>query len=229
MSAISTLLLPEASEARTLKQNGKIIKLVEKTFCFTISSAMVIGIVFFLYSKEIGMIFYKTEEIGFYIKWLAPLIPFMYTESAIVGMMQGLNQQKKALEYNIIDSILRIILIYIALPIYGIKGFLVIMYVSNIFTSCINSYRLLKVSKAKFKFNMWIIKPILSAISGAICSEYICKYIIVPNLIINITIKAGIIVAAYIFLLFLFGIIEKDSVHKVLHRKKLNRKQQLYV
>lgn len=229
MSAISTLLLPEASEASALKQKEKITKLVEKTLCFTISSAIIIATIFFLYSKEIGMIFYKTEEIAFYIKWLAPLIPFMYTESAIVGMMQGLNQQKKTLKYNVIDSIFRIILIYITLPFYGIKGFLIIMYASNIFTSSINTYRLLKVSKTKFRFNFWILKPMLSAVSASICSEYICQYIVVPSMIIDIIIRAGIIFAVYIFLLILFGIIEKENIHQIIYSNRKKHKYNSYV
>lgn len=122
LTAISTLLVPETSEAKALHNKNKISKMVSRTFSFTLASAILIGGIFFLYSKEIGNIFYSNEEVSFYIKWLAPLIPFMYLESAIVGIMQGLNEQKKALKYSIIDSLLRISLIYLILPKFRNNG-----------------------------------------------------------------------------------------------------------
>lgn len=207
LTALSNLLMPEASEASALKQKNKITRLVERTFQFTLASAIVIACIFFLYSNEIGHIFYSNDEVSFYIKWLAPLIPFMYMESAITGMMQGLNQQRKSLKYNIIDSVIRISLILIVLPKAGIKGFLAIMYVSNITTSGLNMYRLLKISNTKFKLNLWVIKPLVSSIAACILCSIISDYIIISNLIFDTIFKIGIISLTYVAILFLFGIV----------------------
>lgn len=212
LTAISTLLMPETAEAATLKQENKISKMVEKTFQFTITSAVLISMLFFSYSNEIGKIFYSNEEVSFYIKWLAPLIPFMYLESAIAGMMQGLNQQKKALKYSIIDSILRISLIILILPKYGIKGFLFVMYVSNIVTSCLNAYRVLKISKLNFKINLWLVKPLVSVISSYIACSIVCEYIIISNRILDIIFKISVVSSIYVCMLFMFGIIKKESI-----------------
>ena len=176
--------------------------------------------IFFVYSKEIGNVFYKTDEIAFYIKWLAPIIPFMYLESAISGMMQGLNQQRKALKYNVIDSVLRISLILLVLPKYGISGFLLIMYISNITTSMLNLIRLLKVSKTKFNFNFWLLKPVLASFASIVFEEIVFKYITVANVILDIVLRISAIAFSYILLLFLFGIIEKEHIEKVLYRRK---------
>ena len=121
LTALSMLLVPETSEAKALDNENKISKMVSKTFSFTLISAILISIIFFTYSYEIGGMFYSDNEVSFYIKWLAPLIPFMYLESAIVGIMQGLNEQKKALKYSLIDSTLRISLICLILPKYRHK------------------------------------------------------------------------------------------------------------
>lgn len=220
LTAISTLLIPEASEAKVLKQTGKITKLVERIIQFTLGAGIIIAMIFFVYSKEIGNVFYKTDEIAFYIKWLAPIIPFMYLESAISGMMQGLNQQRKALKYNVIDSVLRISLILLVLPKYGISGFLLIMYISNITTSMLNLIRLLKVSKTKFNFNFWLLKPVLASFASIVFEEIVFKYITVANVILNIVLRISAIAFSYILLLFLFGIIEKEHIEKVLYRRK---------
>ena len=220
LTAISTLLIPEASEAKVLKQTGKITKLVERIIQFTLGAGIIIAMIFFVYSKEIGNVFYKTDEIAFYIKWLAPIIPFMYLESAISGMMQGLNQQRKALKYNVIDSVLRISLILLVLPKYGISGFLLIMYISNITTSMLNLIRLLKVSKTKFNFNFWLLKPVLASFASIVFEEIVFKYITVANVILDIVLRISAIAFSYVLLLFLFGIIEKEHIEKVLYRRK---------
>ena len=144
----------------------------------------------------------------------------MYLESAISGMMQGLNQQRKALKYNVIDSTLRISLILLVLPKYGIKGFLLIMYISNITTSMLNLIRLLKVSKTKFNFDFWLLKPVLASFASIVFEEIVFKYIMVTNVILNMILRISAIAFSYIVLLFLFGIIEKEHIEKVLYRRK---------
>lgn len=141
----------------------------------------------------------------------------MYLESAIAGMMQGLNQQKKALKYNIFDSIIRISSICLILPRYGIKGFLFIMYVSNITTSMLNMIRLVKVSKAKFDFDLWLLKPLLAAFASITFEKFLFQNIIIYDGILNIILKVIAIVGCYFILLVMFGIIE---VRKIFMRKK---------
>ena len=57
LTALSTLLMPETSEAATLHQGNKISRLVDRTFGFTLSSAILIGAIFFLYADRVGNIF----------------------------------------------------------------------------------------------------------------------------------------------------------------------------
>ena len=73
----------------------------------------------------------------------AKVILFMYIESMITGMLQGLNQQMSSLRYLITDSIVRISLVLFLVPQKGLDGFLYIMIISNICTSCLNLKRLL--------------------------------------------------------------------------------------
>lgn len=215
LSALSTLLVPETSEANTLSNKNKISNMVLITFNFTLSSAILISTIFFSYSKEISCIFYSNLDVSFYIKYLAPLIPFMYLESAIVGIMQGLNEQKKALKYSLIDSLIRISLICIILPYKGIKGFLFVMYVSNIVTSFLNATRVLKISNTKINLKTCIIKPFLSAVASLSLCKIISIYIIIENSILDLLLKICIISFTYICILFLFGIIKKDDLKTI--------------
>ena len=95
------------------------------------------------------------------------------------------------------------------------------MYISNIITSGLNMYRLLKISSTKFNLNMWVIKPLISAIAACIACSIISDYVIIPNLIIGTSFKIGVICGLYMVILFLFGIIQKESIEKIFSGRRV--------
>ena len=64
---------------------------------------------------------------------LAPVIPLMYLDSVVDGMLKGLNEQLSYLSYNIIDSVMRVGLILFLLPLMGLNGLIVVIFASEIF------------------------------------------------------------------------------------------------
>lgn len=203
IGSISTLLLPEMSKANELQQKDKIQKLTSKTLHFTFISSILIGGLFFTFAYEISELVYKNTEVGHVIKMLAPIVPFMYIESMITGMLQGLNQQMCSLRYLISDSIIRICLVLFLVPQKGLDGFLYVMIVSNICTSCLNLKRLLKVTNVKIDFRNWILKPIGILVIGNIGLLYFSKmfnfstlpYLIFGISIISVIYAIGIIIS----------------------------------
>lgn len=220
LSAISTLLLPEMSEANELNQNKKIKNLVEKTLEFTFLSSILIGGIFFTFSYEISEIIYKNATVGHIIKMLAPIVPFMYLESVITGLLQGLNQQFSSLKYIIIDSITRIALIFFLVPQNGLDAFLYIMIISNITTSCLNLNRLLKVSKVKIDLKNWIIKPLIFLVLGNLILLKIIQqlplttipYLVIGIASISIIYAVGLLVSGEYKVLILFK--KKKDIHQ---------------
>ena len=167
LTAISELLIPELSSAGVRHQKDRIGGAVEKALKITALSSIVIGTVFTVFADQLSMLVYNNNEVAIYLKVLAPLVPIMYTESMVDGMLKGLNQQVSSLKYSVADSALRIVLIWIIVPKLGMGGFLSVMVVSNLFTSFLNLNRLLTVTNMRFQFSEWLIKPLLCAVSAA--------------------------------------------------------------
>lgn len=222
ITAISTLLLPEMSEACELHHKSKIKYLTEKTLKFTIIISILISGIFFTFAYEISEIIYKSNQVGHTIKMLAPIVPFMYIESMIMGLLQGLNQQISSLKYIIADSIMRIILIFFLVPAKGLEGFIYIMIISNICTSCSNLYKLLKVSNAKIDFKNWILKPLLSLLVGNIALLYFNK---IFNLSTVYYLIFGIIM---ISVLYIFGILICKAIKISELKSPTNEKHQSF-
>ena len=170
LSAMATLLIPEISAANALNQKERINSAVEKALRITLLSSILIGTVFTVFSRELGLLLYNSTEVGLYLRVLAPLTPIMYTESIVDGMLKGLNQQNSSLKYSIADSSLRIILILLLVPYRGMGAFLFIMVISNLLTSFLNTHRLLKVTGMSIRWSHWILRPLLGACGAAAVS-----------------------------------------------------------
>ena len=132
LSAMSTLLVPEISEAAALGKKELLNRTINRALHVTITSSILIGGVFTAFAYEFGTLIYKSTEVGFLIRVLAPLAPLMYLESIVDGLLKGLNQQVSSLKYGLIDSTLRICLILLIVPGVGMRGFLFVMIVSNV-------------------------------------------------------------------------------------------------
>ncbi len=178
ISTLATLLLPDITSAYIQKQELILKRLISRVLFITLSVSVLAGGFFSIFSYEIAMLLYNDKTIAFYILILAPLTPFMYLESMVDGILKGLNEQVATFRYTFVDCILRIILIFILLPRFGMMGFLFVMLVSNLQTSLLNLNRLLKVSKIKFSFRAWLFGPILAFVSAGL----IWKFLLIPFL-----------------------------------------------
>lgn len=214
LTALSTLLIPEISEASALHQTRRVERAVNHTLHLTLTAAILLGGLFTLFAYPLGQIFYQSDEVGFLLRVLAPLMPVMYVESVVDGILKGLNQQVSSLKYSVADSVLRIALILLIVPKRGMEGFLFIMVLSNLFTAGLNLHRLLTVTGLRLKWGQWVIKPLLAvAVAGGLSLlvyhlPAVSRLSTLPATLIG----GGIAAALYAALLPLLGCIRRDDL-----------------
>ncbi len=208
LATLSTLLLPEITEAHARGKRGVLHKLIERVLLLTLVLSVLAGGLFTQFSKEIGLVLYKSGEIGFYLHVLGPLMPLMYLESMVDGILKGLGEQLSSFRYAAIDSVMRIVLIAVLVPRLGMKGFLFVMILSNLLTSLLNFARLLRVTGLSVRWMRWVVKPVVSfALAGAACRLLVRPLAGRLGLpLIAWTIVGGVFTAAvYALLIFLTG------------------------
>ena len=169
LNALSTLLIPEISEAIAKGFLGTVRRSVERIITITALFGFIFSAVFFFCGEELGFLIYKNRDVGSIIKILAPLVPLMYLDSISDGILKGLDQQAATFRNSVSDSAARIMLIFFLLPIYREAAFIWIMYISNAYTCLLNLMRLIKVSGAKIKFFSSILLPCLLAFALTYC------------------------------------------------------------
>ena len=131
LASFSTLIIPEIAEANALNKNIRVNYIISKVFKFTLLLAIFSTGLFIVFSQELGVILFNNEEVGYLLKVLSPLIPFIYLDRIVDGSLNALDMQVTTLKYNIIDMFVRISAISILIPRYGIKGFILVLFIST--------------------------------------------------------------------------------------------------
>lgn len=214
LSSLSTLLIPELSEAHTLGQKQKVNCAVIKALQLTLVISIWLSGLFTVFAYDLGETLYQSTDVGFLLRVLAPLMPIMYLESIVDGMLKGLNQQVSSLWYSILDSGSRILLILVLVPENGMEGFLFIMVLSNLLTSFLNLNRLLKVTGVKMRWGQWMAKPILAVTLSAAVVILLNRVLFIGRLsnIVRMVLGGVAISLIYILLSFLLGSIKAEDL-----------------
>ncbi|HCA28925.1 MAG TPA: hypothetical protein DEP23_04840 [Ruminococcaceae bacterium] len=214
LSAFSTLLIPEISEAAVLHKKGKVNQAVIQSLRITLLMSIPISGLFTMFSGQLGMLIYQSNEVGFLIGVLAPIMPFMYLESVVDGLLKGLDQQVSSLKYSVLDSVIRIAAIVLIVPIQGIKGFLFIMILSNILTASLNIHRLLTVTQVNMQWAQWILKPLLAITTSCVGAFMLYRILCNAGLLdmVAICLASVVVILVYTLLLFLFGCLNKRDI-----------------
>lgn len=214
LTAFTSLLIPEISEAKALSQERRLRRTIDRALQWTLLSAILIAGIFWKLAQPLSTLIYHDSEVGTILQLLAPLAPVMYTESVIVGILKGLDQQTHSLIYSVIDSVSRIALIAVAIPHSGLYGFIGVMVVSNLLTCLLNLHRLCKVSKTRFRFCKWLIGPFL-AVAAGIASAALIEATGLLNTagdVVYCGMIGAVIASVYILLLPLFRCITREDL-----------------
>ncbi len=221
LTSLSTLLLPEISEAHTLGQTRKIQRAVCRTMKLTLVISFWLSGLFTVFAYDLGELLYSSQDVGFLLRVLAPLMPIMYLESIVDGILKGLNQQVSSLWYSVIDSSGRIALILCLVPLKGMEGFLWIMVFSNLLTCFLNVNRLLRVINIDMRWMEWLFKPILaiSVPAGGIYLLNQTTYLQSLTQIVRLVVGALFITACFCLLAIGLGIITKKDLRNLRLRR----------
>lgn len=167
LTSFAALLIPEVTEQQAANNKKEIRYIASRVYQFTtLFSIGVAGIMLFL-AGPLGRALYKSDEVAYYIRALAPLIPIMYMDTATDAMLKGLGEQVYSMRVNIIDALVSVVCVAILVPIFGIKGYLITIYVTEILNAALSITRLLRVSGFRPKPFLLICKPLFAVIGSA--------------------------------------------------------------
>lgn len=164
LGSFTSLLVPEMSLCRANGQHERIRHIGRLVFRATLIFAAGISGILILFSREIGLALYKSEEAGEYIRFLAPIIPVMYLDTASDSMLKGLGQQLFCMRVNIADAALSLVLVTLLVPTFGIKGYAAVIIIAEIVNASLSIRKLLSIAEFDLEVFRWIFRPLFSSL-----------------------------------------------------------------
>lgn len=173
LSSLSTMLIPEVSSASAEGNILRVRQLVSKSVGTTLTLSTFVACGFMFNSSDIGLAIYGDSDVGQVMLVLSPIVPLMYLESVTAGLLKGLDCQMNVLKFNTFDSCFRIFAVFFIVPMFGIKGYLAIMMISNTFTSTLSAKCLFKAADIRADLLNWVLKPLFFGSVGGFLGNLI--------------------------------------------------------
>lgn len=200
----SSLLVPEFSRFSVHDDKSVMRKNIGRMFKITLYFSIAIAGILMYFGKDIGNLLYNTQDVGWYIKIMAPLIVLIYLDNVIDNILKGLGKQVSVMCCNILDLIISVSFIYFLLPIFGSIGYIIVMYISEILNYTISVVTLFRETELKFKYFEWVIFPVICiGISLLISGIFGFTYL---NFTLALILKILLCTICYICLLLLLKI-----------------------
>ena len=217
MYSFSGLLVPELAEAEVHDRRRHIHYMISRVWSLSLLFSLGVAGVLICFSGEIGAALYPNSDAGYYIRILAPLIPIMYLDTATDAMMKGLGEQLHSMKINIADAALSLLLVVLLVPRFGIGGYIVTIYVSELFNTVCSITHLLMISKTPVRLCKWVYKPLICIVVSTVIIRFLLEKSTwqLQSPVLSIIIHIAAVILLYIALLRLTRAVEKEDVRWV--------------
>lgn len=204
LTALGEILVPRLTSAQVQRQKIGISYIVNRALRIGIIFSFGIAGVMLFYSQPLGEALYKSTEAGLYIKIFAPLVPIIYIDCVTDGCLKGLGQQVYSMVFNVLEGLLNVVMLFFLLPKMAIMGYIVVMYIKEIFNAALSMHRLSKVTAVEI--NM----PMMLSVCGAVWGAWIMCSIVAVSF--SLVLKLCIYCVFYVALLYIINAVTRDDI-----------------
>ena len=137
-NAVSVMLLSAVSESQAAGNKKQIARTIKKTINLCLPLGIACTVFFLLTGKTLGTFFFKNPMAGDFIITLAWICPFLYLNSTLHSILNGLGRTAAGFINNLIGVMIRIFFILTFVPRFGIQGYLWGILANQLFVSFLN-------------------------------------------------------------------------------------------
>lgn len=122
--SIAVMLLPMISENYCLHKMDVVRSLTLRTIKYTLLMGFFFLSIFVLLGPFLGKAMFHSVLAGQCIRTLGWICPFLYLDVTLSSILQGLGKAGAIFAVNVLSLMLRLAFVYLAVPIFGIRGWL---------------------------------------------------------------------------------------------------------
>ena len=134
-NSVSTMLLPTVAEIQAEDDLLHLKKLIRRVISFSFGLGGVCGLMFLLLGSLAGRILFDSSLAGNFIRTLAWICPFMYMNTTLLGILNGLGKANLSFVNNVCGLLIRISGVWFGIGIFGMNGYLWGLLISQLLVS----------------------------------------------------------------------------------------------
>lgn len=131
-NAMSSMLMPSVAELQASDRESALRRLISRVTFFCTLTGILCCTGFLLTGRMIGQILFHSKLAGTFLLTLAWMCPFLYLNTALLSVLNGLGKTTATLLINSAGLTVRIISVFLIIPFVGIQGYLIGMLLSQI-------------------------------------------------------------------------------------------------
>ena len=157
IAVIADLIVPELTEAQVQGRLRGLGYMLERLYRLGLFFSMAVAGACFFFAHPLGELIYSEPAAGQYIRFLAPLVPIMYMDTLVDGMLKGVGEYRANMRYNIIDAATGLLLVWLLLPRYGVAGYLFSISATELLNFALSAARLTRVTVFRLQPLCWLL------------------------------------------------------------------------
>lgn len=154
IKSFASLLIPEFSRYYAKKDFSKAKKMTSILLFLIAICSILLSLILFLGAKKISIWLYQDISVSQFIKIFAPLALFIYADTIVDSILRGFDAQVNVMIINICDLVISVCFIYFCVPHLGVLGYIISIYISEIFNFFASAFVLFKVMYSKNTHNI---------------------------------------------------------------------------
>ena len=123
-SSVAVLLLPMISESYALGDINSVKKYTIRTVKYSALMGFACLCIFVLLGQWAGSALFDSPLAGYFITTLGFICPFLYLDTTLSSILQGLGKAGHIFIMNVACLLIRLTFVFVAVPRFGIRGYL---------------------------------------------------------------------------------------------------------
>lgn len=144
--SVGTVLLPAVSAASTSGNRRSVFLLLRKAIVSCFSLGLACCLFFLLFGKMIGRFLFHSADAGRFIITLAWICPFLYVNSSLLNAVNGYGRTGTSFLISMSGLLIRIAGVFLAVPKFGIQGYLWALLGAQLCTTVLASAFLVRLN-----------------------------------------------------------------------------------
>lgn len=195
----SALLVPTLSRARAEQRDNDIRMQTQRMLEQTVRYALFTVLIFSRFGTQIGEMLGGNRFTGLILQQMAPIVPFIYLEIILEGILRGLGRQNFSSVNYLAEYIVRISVLLICVPLFGFYGIVLSYVACNLSGNAVRLYFVLRVTGLRPVWKRILLFPMTAlfismlipkAAAGFISDSGLCA---IPSAILTAGLYWGIV------------------------------------